>query len=37
MTLRIKTLLLISGVLAALLLVVYCAVRPLVLSEFARV
>jgi len=37
MTLRIKTLLLISGVLASLLLVVYCAVRPLVLSEFARV
>jgi len=37
MTLRIKTLLLISGVLASLLLVVYCAVRPLVLNEFARV
>ncbi len=37
MTLRIKTLLLISGVLASLLLVVYCAVRPIVQSEFARV
>ena len=37
MTLRIKTLLLISGVLAALLLVVYCALRPLVMHEFARV
>lgn len=37
MTLRIKTLLLISGVLASLLLVVYGAVRPIVQSEFARV
>ncbi|BCM90459.1 putative signaling protein [Abditibacteriota bacterium] len=37
MTLRIKTLLLISGVLAALLLVVYAALRPLVMREFARV
>ena len=37
MTLRIKTLLIISGVLAALLLVVYCALRPLVMHEFARV
>ncbi len=36
MTLRIKTLLLISGVLAALLLVVYCALRPLVMHEFTR-
>lgn len=37
MTLRIKTLLLISGVLAALLFVVYAALRPLVMREFARV
>ncbi len=37
MTLRTKTLLLISGVLTALLLVVYCAIRPLVLGEFTRV
>ena len=36
MTLRTKTLLLISGVLTTLLFVVYCAIRPLLLSEFAR-